>query len=127
MNKEKLVKEYYKVYGDKINSAICLIDQFGVNEFAWDFTDVFDAVEILKQKKIKITGGDVLYNDNGKIDYAYVFWSTDKVQDVYKESIENIKKFEKYKDKENYLFVLIFPYNEYMNLGPDDKDVIYIH
>ncbi len=125
MNKEKLIKEYYKVFGDKINSAICLIDQLGVNEFAWDFTNVFEAIEILKQKKIAIIGGDVLVNNNGEIDYAYVFWSVDKTQDSYKLSIENIKKYEK--DKDTYLFVLIFSYNKYMNLGNDDKDVIYIH
>ena len=127
----QLKEKYYAVYGKYINEAICLLDTLGVNEFAWNYKNVFLEIKLLEEKKIPINGGDVLYYANDdRIEYTYNFWGIDL--ESKKTSYEQTAKFitdfiNKMKNKEKYLFVLVFDYNKYLGLHSDDEDILYIH
>ena len=131
MEKDKLISKYYKIYEDLINYAYYLTD-YGWNgsiEIAWSSEDVYDAIKILKKKKILILGGDVCLIDNGKIKYTYDNWYTDDVNEeidkVYKKTIEYINIFTN--KRKQYLFILVFDYKKYLDLHRDDENVLYIH
>lgn len=49
------------------------------NEVALLFDDALIALEILKKNNIEILGGDILWENNGKLIYAYQLWG-DKYQ-----------------------------------------------
>lgn len=136
MKKEKLIKEYYKIYGELINIAYYLTD-YGWNdsiEIAWDFNYVYDAVKMLEKKNIPILGGDVCIIKDKKLVYTYDNWDTSKV-----DNSENTSTFErairyindyicimkiKNMDISNYLFIITCDFEFLKN---DDSDVLYIH
>lgn len=125
-----LIKQYYTIYGNKINNAVCLLESLGVHEFAWDYKNVFSAIEIMKNKRIPIVGGDVCYMNNGNIEYTYDTWTIDYTNNKssYEQSIDFINDYISVtRNDKIYLFVLVFDYKKYLGLHRDDEEILYIH
>ena len=137
MDVDEVVKKGEKIFGELIYKAFPLI-KYGIegsHEFAWESENVFDAIEILKGKKILIIGGDVCLIKNERIEYTYDNWALTNdelkgvIEETYKKTINYINNYilnNRYK-KEEILFVLVFDYKKYLGLHRDDENVLYIH
>ena len=73
----------------------------GSDEIALDANEALKAIELLKNNKIPILGGDILSTKSGKLIYAYQLWGSeyhclnwfsDKLEDYVVRSYENAKE-----------------------------------
>ncbi len=136
MKKEKIVREYYKIYGSLMSNAYFLTDYGwdGSAEVAWSCEYVYDAIKVLEKKNILILGGDVCIINNDKIVYTYDNWVISTANDntnisTFDQTIryinEYISRIKNQKiDIANYLFIITCDFTFLRN---DNNDILYIH
>jgi len=103
----KILKD---IIPEKMWSCGVVLDNLGVKEVAWDFFDVMKVIDILKQKRYTILGGDVYKMKDDKIEITYDNWYIDRNIATVENSIEKAEEYIEFyhqKQGEGYLYTLI--------------------
>lgn len=96
-----------------LNSAIPL-KEFGILDFAWNSTDIFQIIEIFESIKEPILGGDVYRFEEGKLFQTYDSWylNNTNTPDFYlvsqKATQSYIKNYE-LKNAGHYVYSIVTP------------------
>ena len=90
-----MISEKYSILSQKIISKGYTLKDLGIYEYAWKKSDIVDILQVLKEKKIAVLGGDVYRLDSGKVYGTYDSWfiNDDGSNEFIEKSLEKVMRY----------------------------------